>query len=131
MECQSTDRRCTVARAASITKRSKRSALFAAAATAAAAAAAAVPLLWRPVAAAAAPRSYIGPSGNWNSATNWVGLAIPSAGDDATLNSSSGSPPIVVTFDGNYAAPLNSLTLDALGPNTIPLLQTASNQMFA
>jgi hypothetical protein len=124
MELQLTDR-CTVRRA-SIIQRRKRAALLAAAA-----AAASMPLFWRPVAAAAAPRSYIGPSGSWNSATNWVGLAIPSAGDDATLNTSSGAPPIVVTFDGNYAAPLNSLTLDGLGANTVSLLQTANNQMFA
>jgi len=64
----------------------------------------------------AVQRNYVGlDGGNWNVPANWSGNLVPVPADDAVLGTvnTGVTTNINVAFDANYAANLNSLTLDS------------------
>ena len=82
----------------------------------------AVALLCLAPPAPAATKTWIGGTGQWNTAGNWSPSGQPVAGDDALLTQSDATDRIVTYYNTtNPSDMLNSLKIDATGAGTITL----------
>ena len=60
--------------------------------------------------ASAIPITWFGGTGDWGTATNWVGGVLPAAGDDVIIDSNNGIGSVVTQ---NVSASIGSLTIDS------------------
>ncbi len=60
--------------------------------------------------ASALPITWFGGTGDWGTATNWVGGVLPAAGDDVIIDSNNGIGSVVTQ---NVGASIGSLTIDS------------------
>ena len=59
--------------------------------------------------ASAIPITWFGGTGDWGTATNWVGGVLPAVGDDVIIDSNNGIGSVVTQ---NVGASIGSLTID-------------------